>query len=46
MPEAEIAKAVQLLHLMLDFLPTTVTGRAAAMTTGTAATASSALCCT
>ena len=37
MPEAEIAKAVQLLNLMLEFLPTTATGRAAVMMTGTVA---------
>jgi hypothetical protein len=46
MPEAEIARAVQLLDLMLDFLPTTATGRTALMTTETAATALSALFCT
>ena len=43
MPEAEIAKAVQLLDLMLEFLPTTATGRAAVMMTETAVTAWSAL---
>jgi hypothetical protein len=45
MPEAEIAKAVQLLDLMLEFLPTTATGRAAVMMTETAATALWALSC-
>jgi len=30
---SEIAKAVQLLDLVLEFLPTTTTGRAAVMTT-------------
>jgi len=32
-PEAEIAKAVRLLNLMLEFLPTTATERAAVMMT-------------
>ena len=45
MPEAEIAKAVQLLDLMLEFLPTMATGRAAVMTTETAAFALSAPFC-
>jgi hypothetical protein len=36
MPEAEIAKAEQLLDLMLEFLPTTDTGRAAVTMTETA----------
>ena len=45
MPEAQIAKAVQLPDLMLEFLPTTDTGRAAVMMTETAATALSALSC-
>jgi hypothetical protein len=39
MPEAEIARAVQLLDLMLEFLPTTATGRAAVKMTETAVTA-------
>jgi hypothetical protein len=45
MAEAEIAKAVQLLDLMLEFLPTTATGRAAVMITETEATAWLALFC-
>jgi hypothetical protein len=45
MPEAEIGKAVQLLDLMLAFLRTTRTGRAAGMMTATAGTALSALSC-
>jgi hypothetical protein len=41
----DIAEAVQLLYLMLGFLPTTTTGRAAVRHTKTAATAFSALFC-
>ena len=39
MPEAQMAKAVQLLDLMLSILPTTATGHAAVMMTETAASA-------
>jgi hypothetical protein len=45
MLKAQIAKALQLLDLMLEYLPTTATGRAAVMMTGMAATAWSALLC-
>ena len=45
MPEAEIAKAVQLLDLMLEFFADKATGRAAVMMTETAATALWALSC-
>ncbi len=45
MLEAQIAQGVQLLDLMLEYFPTTATGRAAVMMTETAATALSALFC-
>ena len=45
MPEADIGKAVQLLDRMLEFSGMMATGRAAVMTTETAATVSSALFC-
>jgi len=45
MPEADIAKAVQLFDLMLEFLPTTATGHAAVTMTETASSALSALFC-
>ena len=45
MPEAEIAKAVQLLDLMLEFFADEAAGRAAVMMTETAATVLSALYC-
>ena len=47
MPEVELAKAVQLLDLMLEFFADDgPLGRVVAMTTETAATALSARCCT
>jgi hypothetical protein len=43
MPEGEIAQGARLLELVLEYVPTTATGRAAIMMTGTAAIFLSAL---
>jgi hypothetical protein len=45
MPPAQIAQAVQLLDLMLEYFATTAVGRAAVMMMETAAAALSALFC-